>query len=206
MSFSRLHLPAVSNDISKNAFGDNEHALHNYFASPEASNMFGDGEGNGLGSNQITKEALQSLMASNSRSASLQPFQRKPSRPRKASITEGARKPKHERQRSKDQKRISHDRKAFSASAELGAAALLNSKRWEDLLDAAASATEEDNHELTPVCHSLPDSSCSSNCNHSDTTVATGLNAAILFESKSQSIPVIHDLASTKCNLTTFAR
>lgn len=111
--------------------------------------MFHDGDSNNLGSNQITKEALQSLMASNSRAASLQPFQRKPNRPRKSSITESARKPKHERQRSKDQKRISHDRKAYSAEP---GAALLNSKRWEDLLDAAASATEEDSHELTPVC------------------------------------------------------
>jgi hypothetical protein len=25
-------------------------------------------------------------------------------------------------------------------------------KRWEDLIDAAASATEEDSRDLTPVC------------------------------------------------------
>lgn len=62
-------------------------------------------------------------------------------RPRKNSVGQNARKPKHERTRSKElQKRFSHERKAFSAEP---AAAVLG-KRWEDLIDAAASATEED--------------------------------------------------------------
>lgn len=45
--------------------------------------------------------------------------------------------------------RMSHDRKAFSAEPQ--SAAALYGKRWEDLIDAAASATEEDSRDLTPV-------------------------------------------------------
>ena len=47
---------------------------------------------------------------------------------------------------------MSHDRKAYSAEPQ--AAAALFGKRWEDLIDAAASATEEDSRDLTPVCRS----------------------------------------------------
>lgn len=45
---------------------------------------------------------------------------------------------------------MSYDRKAFSA--EPASAAAIMGKRWEDLIDAAASATEEDSRDLTPVC------------------------------------------------------
>jgi hypothetical protein len=45
---------------------------------------------------------------------------------------------------------MSHDRKAFSAEPQAAAAAIMG-KRWEDLIDAAASATEEDSRDLTPV-------------------------------------------------------
>ena len=57
---------------------------------------------------------------------------------------------KHERKRSKEfAKRLSGDRKAFSSEPS---AASLYGKRWEDLIDAAASATEEeDSRDLTPV-------------------------------------------------------
>ena len=44
---------------------------------------------------------------------------------------------------------MSYDRKAFSA--EPAAVAAIMGKRWEDLIDAAASATEEDSRDLTPV-------------------------------------------------------
>jgi len=64
---------------------------------------------------------------------------------------------KHERKRSKDlSKRHSGDRKAFSAEPS---AAALYGKRWEDLIDAATSATEEEgSRDLTPVSskHTLP--------------------------------------------------
>jgi hypothetical protein len=48
---------------------------------------------------------------------------------------------------------MSYDRKAFSAEPQTAAAIM--GKRWEDLIDAAASATEEDSRDLTPVSASL---------------------------------------------------
>jgi len=88
------------------------------------------------------------------RASSLQPFPRaRSSRPRKPSITDSARKPKHERQRSKDQKHLNFERKALSAEPNSLAGLGIGNRRWEDLLDAAASATEEDSRDLTPVSH-----------------------------------------------------
>jgi hypothetical protein len=57
---------------------------------------------------------------------------------------------KHERKRSKENaKRNSGDRKIFSNEPTPAA---LYGKRWEDLVDAAASATEEEgSRDLTPV-------------------------------------------------------
>ncbi len=87
------------------------------------------------------------------RSSTLPPIPRsvKPARPRKSSITQNSRRPKHERTRSKDHmRRISHERKAFSAEPQ--SAAAIFGKRWEDLIDAATSANEEESsRELTPV-------------------------------------------------------
>ncbi|CAK4032312.1 Hypothetical predicted protein [Lecanosticta acicola] len=78
-------------------------------------------------------------------------------RPRKSSLSQSARLGKHERKRSKElAKRSSGDRKAFSA--EPGSAASIYGKRWEDLIDAAASATEEEgSRDLTPVSEAAPD-------------------------------------------------
>lgn len=71
---------------------------------------------------------------------------------------QNARKGKHERQRSKDHnRRSSYDRKAYSAEPQTAAAIM--GKRWEDLIDAAASATEEDSRDLTPVSFPTPRSS-----------------------------------------------
>ncbi|KAI9892997.1 MAG: hypothetical protein M1814_000881 [Vezdaea aestivalis] len=91
------------------------------------------------------------------RSSTLPPFQRQPSksnRPRKSSVTQNARKPRHEKKSSREHiRRMSYDRKAFSA--EPSGAAL--GKRWEDLIDAATSATEEPTDEdRTPVPPSPP--------------------------------------------------
>ena len=47
-------------------------------------------------------------------------------------------------------KRFSHDRKAYSAEPSSALAAY--GKRWEDLIDAATSATEDVDEERTPVC------------------------------------------------------
>lgn len=126
----------------------------NYFANSE-SNIFTDAQ-TGLPSDSKDGHLLPASFPSNSRAASQQPFSRpKQNRPRKSSVTENARKGKHERQRSKDHKRISGDRKTLSA--ESGALIAAGKRgRWEDLLDAAASATEEDSRDLTPVRPSRP--------------------------------------------------
>lgn len=105
-------------------------------------------------STSIQRELLPSSLARSppERSSTLPPGNRaiKPNRPRKSSIGQNARRGKHERQRSKDHsRRMSYDRKAFSA--EPTTAAAIMGKRWEDLIDAAASATEEDSRDLTPV-------------------------------------------------------
>ena len=70
---------------------------------------------------------------------------------------QNARKGKHERGKSKDfslkdfSRRLSAEgRKAMSA--EPPAAAWMQGKRWEDLIEAATSATEaDDDRDLTPV-------------------------------------------------------
>lgn len=88
------------------------------------------------------------------RSTTLPPSQRslsRTNRPRRSSLSREARKAKHERQRSKEQMRL--DRKAYSAEPS---AAALYGKRWEDLIDAATSATEEDSRDLTPVMPPFP--------------------------------------------------
>lgn len=141
---------------------------------------------------------------SGSRATSLQPFPRpKSNRPRKSSITESARKSKHERQRSKDQKRMSHDRKA--TSAEPGSVAGVGDKRWIDLLDAAASATEEDSRDLTPVSvHTHPTRLPFIDMKMIDPTVAAWLSPS-LSESESQPIPILQYLAAAALDITTFS-
>ncbi|KAL8709207.1 MAG: hypothetical protein Q9225_007483 [Loekoesia sp. 1 TL-2023] len=89
------------------------------------------------------------------RSSTLPPLHRKerPPRPRKSSITQNSRKPKHERNTSMEHgRRLSIEgRKALSAEP-YGPAAVAQSKRWEDLLEAATSANEADSdRDLTPI-------------------------------------------------------
>ena len=106
------------------------------------------------------RELLPSILQSpGSRYSSLPPVQRrdKPNRPRKPSMGENARKGKHERGKSKEfsakefSRRLSVEgRKAMSA--EPPTAAWMQGKRWEDLIEAATSATEaDDDRDLTPV-------------------------------------------------------
>ncbi|KAL9638073.1 MAG: hypothetical protein Q9164_001812 [Protoblastenia rupestris] len=110
------------------------------------------------------RELLPSMMAHSppGRSSTLPPIQRRESlqkrdkaaRPRKSSITQNSRKPKHEKSRSKDySRRLSIEgRKAFSAEPPGAREALAKGKRWEDLIEAATSATEADSdRDLTPV-------------------------------------------------------
>ena len=96
------------------------------------------------------------------RSSTLPPAQRrdKPARPRKSSISQNSRRPKHDRTKSKEHvRRLSVEgRKAFSAEPPGAASAM--GKRWEDLIEAATSANEADSdRDLTPVrlpCTWLP--------------------------------------------------
>lgn len=102
------------------------------------------------------RELLPSILnrSPTGRSSTLPPIQRreKPTRPRKSSITQNSRKPKHERTKSKDHaRRLSIEgRKAFSAEPQGTASAM--GKRWEELIEAATSANEADSdRDLTPV-------------------------------------------------------
>lgn len=102
------------------------------------------------------RELLPSILAHSppGRSTTLPPIQRieKIQRPRKSSVGQNARKAKHERTKSKEfARRLSIDgRKAMSA--EPPTAAWAQGKRWEDLIEAATSATEaDDDRDLTPV-------------------------------------------------------
>ncbi|KAI9786783.1 MAG: hypothetical protein M1816_007790 [Peltula sp. TS41687] len=93
------------------------------------------------------------------RSSTLPPIQRreKISRPRKSSVSQNARKPQHVRKGSRGEhiRRMSYDgRKAFSAEPSGIAPAM--GKRWEDLIDAATSATEDVDGDRTPISRSPP--------------------------------------------------
>ena len=86
------------------------------------------------------------------RSSTLPPLQRRDkNRPRKSSLGQAARKGKHERTRSKEHARRPSlgDRKAMSAEPQT--AAWAQGKRWEDLIEAATSATEADDDRYSEV-------------------------------------------------------
>ena len=115
------------------------------------------------------RELLPSVMGHSppERSSTLPPLERRESfqrrergnRPRKSSITQNSRRPKHEKGRSKDHgARLNIDgRKALSAEPPALAAAAAKSRRWEDLIEAAASATEADSdRDITPVMFPAP--------------------------------------------------
>ncbi|MCJ1239404.1 hypothetical protein MMC14_007400 [Varicellaria rhodocarpa] len=87
------------------------------------------------------------------RSSTLPPLARP--RPRKSSVTQNARKPKHERTKSKEQaRRLSiGERKAYSAEPQGPSSD--GDRRWQGLIEAATSATEADSdRELTPIAQS----------------------------------------------------
>ncbi|KIW45451.1 uncharacterized protein PV06_03843 [Exophiala oligosperma] len=107
-----------------------------------------------------TRELLPSILQSpGSRYSSLPPIQRreKMQRSKKSSMGQNARKGKHERGKSREfsakdfTRRLSVEgRKAMSA--EPPTAAWVQGKRWEDLIEAATTATEvDDDRDLTPV-------------------------------------------------------
>lgn len=97
------------------------------------------------------RDLLPSILSPPGRSSTLPPLQRTSStgRPRKQSVSKRAREPQHKRQKSRGEhthlRRLSHDRKAQSAEPSF------YGKRWEDLIDAATSATDVED-DRTPVC------------------------------------------------------
>ncbi|KAI9641122.1 hypothetical protein NHQ30_010552 [Ciborinia camelliae] len=100
------------------------------------------------------RDLLPSILSPPGRSSTLPPLQRNPStgRPRKQSVSKRAREPQHRKQKSRGDhahlRHLSHDRKAQSAEPSTNA----YGKRWEDLIDAATSATEDVDDDRTPVC------------------------------------------------------
>src|SRR2546421_5989993 len=104
------------------------------------------------------RDLLPSILARSppGRSSTLPPIQQRhsgPNRPRKPSVTKRATQPQHKRQKSRGEhthgRRMSYDgRKAFSAEPQSQVPAY--GKRWEDLIDAATTATEVDENK-TPV-------------------------------------------------------
>lgn len=125
------------------------------------------------------RELLPSILARSPppRSSTLPPIQRRDrfSRPRKSSITQNARKPKHESSSSRPQSRDyppppphhhhhhyhpTHRRPSLgerkALSAEPQTAAWAQGKRWEDLIEAATSATEVDDDRSVDVIFFIP--------------------------------------------------
>ncbi|KAK6382907.1 hypothetical protein LTS17_003577 [Exophiala oligosperma] len=135
-----------------------------------------------------TRELLPSILQSpGSRYSSLPPIQRreKMQRSKKSSMGQNARKGKHERGKSREfsakdfTRRLSVEgRKAMSA--EPPTAAWVQGKRWEDLIEAATTATEvDDDRDLTPMPQSpnFPPSTATS-AMQATTTAARRLSAA----------------------------
>lgn len=95
-------------------------------------------------------ELLPSILAHSPppRSSTLPPIQRRErfARPRKSSISQNARKPKHDRP---PRRPSLGERKALSAEPQT--AAWAQGKRWEDLIEAATSATEVDDDRSVEV-------------------------------------------------------
>ncbi|KAK6587201.1 hypothetical protein PZA11_000491 [Diplocarpon coronariae] len=99
---------------------------------------------------QRRRELLPSILSTSppGRSSTLPPIQRTPAptRPRKQSVSKRAREPPHRRQKSRGEiahlRGLSYERKAFSAEPSCALSAAYG-KRWEDLIDAATSATED---------------------------------------------------------------
>nr|POE84851.1 hypothetical protein CFP56_78916 [Quercus suber] len=146
-------------DFLQNFYADQHHDLkaNHFHVDPALEDSFLPDHNFPLGSSGPDQSGLLASSLARSptdRPITLPPLQRSLSRsygrPRKSSLTQQGRLGKHERKRSRDlSKRSSGDRKAFSA--EPSGAALLG-KRWEDLIDAAASATEEEgSRDLTPI-------------------------------------------------------
>ncbi|KAK2628071.1 hypothetical protein QTJ16_002717 [Diplocarpon rosae] len=105
------------------------------------------------------EQLLPSILSTSppGRSSTLPPIQRTPggpNRPRKQSVSRRAREPQHRRQKSRGEhahlRGLSYERKAFSAEPSSALSAAYG-KRWEDLIHAATSATEDVDDDRTLV-------------------------------------------------------
>lgn len=147
-------------DVKQNNFADPTLSAEQQFLDSQyrTDHDMHNGNGNGHMPDPVSSSFEQSPPnRSTAPAVQMQRTVSKGGRPRKSSVSQNARRPKHERKSSRDYLRpTSHDRKAVSAEP-MNAAAIYG-KRWEDLIDAATSATEEDSRDLTPVppTHILP--------------------------------------------------
>ncbi|KAG8624555.1 hypothetical protein KVT40_007622 [Elsinoe batatas] len=145
-----------SADVKQNHFADPTLSAEQQFLDSQfrTDHQHNNGNGNGNGNGHMVEPSSSFEQSPPNRSAApavqMQRSWSKGNRQRKSSVSQNARKAKHERRTSRDYLRpTSHDRKAFSAEP-MNAAAVYG-KRWEDLIDAATSATEEDSRDLTPI-------------------------------------------------------
>ena len=140
-------------DFLQNYYADQSNDMKNHFhvdPALEDNSFLQDHGGFPASSGEDQTGLLPSSLARSppDRPSTLPPLHRGLSRqynrPRKSSLTQQARMGKHERKRSKDlSKRHSLDGEPSH---------VIYGKRWEDLIDAAASATEEEgSRDLTPV-------------------------------------------------------
>lgn len=112
------------------------------------------------------RELLPSILSTSppGRSSTLPPLQRPmgPARPRKQSVTKRSRETHHKKQRSRGSgsdwlRRIQNEASALDRLRPGGPIKAMSAepsefgKRWEDLIDAAASATEDIDEDRTPV-------------------------------------------------------
>lgn len=112
------------------------------------------------------RELLPSILSTSppGRSSTLPPLQRPmgPARPRKQSITKRARESHHKKQKSRGSasdwlRRVQNENSALDRLRPGGPIKAMSAepsefgKRWEDLIDAAASATEDIDEDRTPV-------------------------------------------------------
>jgi hypothetical protein len=155
----RLSLQSQSADKEQEGYSEPEMKREKMRSSVELPSLRDQFRQDGLSSFQSSRqrELLPSILSHSppGRFNSLPPIQRrdKLQRPRKESVGQHARKAKHDRTKSKEfGRRLSIEgRKAMSA--EPPTAAWVQGKRWEDLIEAATSATEaDDDRDLTPVC------------------------------------------------------
>ena len=134
---------------------ESSYSLHNYLVGPGSRDAYqARMPPSPLPKNVSPTELMRMpIPAPDSRASSMQPFPRvKVTKPKKNTVTDHARQSKHERDREREfSKRFSRGSDIKSGSVEPNG---LFGNKWEDLLEAAASASEADcrSRDLTPVC------------------------------------------------------